>query len=163
MEARVLPLPEMPEAILPLMLREDMTLRSHQMYGLAWLQNLYSQVSRKVRGCILADDMGLGKTLQLLCFIVWYLEQAKDSALPVLIVAPVSLLDNWEREFERFFYTHGIPLLKLYGSALADVKLTKGEIPLDNLLGRKREMAGDMLNGADDIDVMSLAYSANPN
>ena len=107
-----------------------MTLRPHQMHGLAWLQHLYAQVPNKVTGCLLADDMGLGKTLQLLCFIAWYLEHSENNASPVLIVAPVSLLDNWEREFERFFHTHGMPMLKLYGSELSEMKLKRNEIPI---------------------------------
>ena len=45
----------------------------------------------------MADDMGLGKTLQLLTFIVWALEKY-PTLPPALIVAPVSLLENWREE-----------------------------------------------------------------
>ena len=127
--ARVKPLAEGAQPELPASLRDEIKLHAHQLHGVAWLQNLFGQVSRKVSGCLLADDMGLGKTLQLLCFIAWHIEKQAQSGLPVLIVAPVSLLDNWEREFQRFFHTHGMPVLKLYGSALSEVKLKKEEIP----------------------------------
>ena len=122
---------ESTKAVLPSSLRPEMTLRPHQMHGLAWLQHLYAQVPNKVTGCLLADDMGLGKTLQLLCFIAWYLEHSgNNTSRPVLIVAPVSLLDNWEREFDRFFHTHGMPMLKLYGFELSEMKLKRNEIPI---------------------------------
>lgn len=113
---------------IPLALRPEITLREHQLKGLAWLQHLYSFSPSHISGCVLADDMGLGKTIQLLSFIVGLLEKDPDSP-PVLIIAPVSLLDNWQRELERFFYIEDIPLLKLYGDALTDVKLKKAEIP----------------------------------
>lgn len=73
--------------------------------------------------------MGLGKTIQLLTFLVWYLEKYPQEK-PTLIVAPVSLLDNWERELHRFF-ADALPVLKLYGSALSAVKFKKEEIPAD--------------------------------
>lgn len=122
----MLPLDVAPD--LPLTLRSEINLKLHQRYGLAWLQCLYSYSPTQVGGCVLADDMGLGKTLQLLAFIAWQREKEPD-APPVLIVAPVSLLDNWQREFDRFFITDSMPVLKLYGDALAAAKLKRTEIP----------------------------------
>lgn len=72
-------------------------LRDYQQQGLNWLAFLY----RNHLGGILADDMGLGKTLQVLAFIAWLKEQ-NDSQQPVLVVAPTSLLGNWQREAARF-------------------------------------------------------------
>ena len=46
--------------------------------------------------------MGLGKTLQILYFIDWHSRKYADHK-PYLIVAPVSLLENWKNEYERFF------------------------------------------------------------
>ena len=72
-------------------------LRPYQQEGLGWLQFL-----RKFRlGGILADDMGLGKTVQTIAHIALEIEQARLSK-PVLIVAPVSALGNWQHEFARF-------------------------------------------------------------
>ena len=60
--------------------------------GVAWLQHLYKS---KASGCLMADDMGLGKTLQILYFIDWHSRKYADHK-PYLIVAPVSLLENWK-------------------------------------------------------------------
>ncbi|MFN3655460.1 MAG: DEAD/DEAH box helicase, partial [Candidatus Nitrosotenuis sp.] len=46
---------------------------------------------------LLADDMGLGKSVETLA----YLSTEKD-AFPVLIVAPLVTLQNWQREIEKF-------------------------------------------------------------
>lgn len=117
-------------ADLPELLRPEIQLREHQLKGVAWMQHLFGLAPTHVAGCLLADDMGLGKTIQLLTFLVWYLEQNPDGK-PTLIVAPVSLLDNWERELERFFFADALSVLKLYGGALSAVKFKKEEIPDD--------------------------------
>lgn len=115
---------------LPTLLRPEVHLRDHQMQGVAWLQHLFKLSPTDVSGCLLADDMGLGKTIQLLTFLVWYLQHYPQDK-PTLIVAPVSLLDNWERELHRFFFADALPVLKLYGKALSSVKFHKDEIPAD--------------------------------
>lgn len=115
-------------ADLPELLRPEIQLREHQLKGVAWMQHLFKLAPDRVAGCLLADDMGLGKTIQLLTFVTWYLEQQSEGE-PVLIVAPVSLLENWERELQRFFYADALPVLKLYGSTLSAVKFRKEEIP----------------------------------
>ena len=67
------------------------TLRPYQERGLAWL----SFLDRLGLGAVLADDMGLGKTIQLLSL-------AAASAGPTLLVCPMSLVSNWQREAARF-------------------------------------------------------------
>ncbi|MBD3892844.1 DEAD/DEAH box helicase [Hydrogenophaga sp.] len=72
-------------------------LRPYQQQGLNWLQFL----RQNALAGILADDMGLGKTLQTLAHI----QVEKDAGRldrPALIIAPVSLLGNWQREAQRF-------------------------------------------------------------
>ncbi|CAK0760032.1 hypothetical protein CCP3SC5AM1_270002 [Gammaproteobacteria bacterium] len=93
-----------PAPRLPIAFRSDQfQLLDHQKVGVAWLQFLWGLTeSSGVRGALLADDMGLGKTLQVLCFIAGYLEQTEKPE-PVLVVAPVSLLENWQIEIARFF------------------------------------------------------------
>lgn len=114
-----------PVARLPTSFRsQEFSLKPHQEYGIAWLQNLHQYAPEQVSGCLLADDMGLGKTLQLLCFIGEYLENAKDKK-PVLVVAPVSLLENWEAEANRFFSSKFPKILSLYGDNLKDRKIPK--------------------------------------
>ncbi|MBU9842205.1 DEAD/DEAH box helicase [Rahnella aceris] len=118
------------EPVLPGLLKEHIQLRDHQRQGVAWLQQLFLKSPDQVSGCLLADDMGLGKTLQILTFLMWYIEQNPEG-LPTMIVAPVSLLDNWERELDNFFYTAGVKVLKLYGDAVKAVKFHKDEIPAE--------------------------------
>ena len=96
-------------------LNENIALKSHQQEGIAWLQNLYKE---NYDGCLLADDMGLGKTLQVLYFIEWigHLNESCRNDKPVLIIAPISLLENWQMEYARFFNNHAYKILPLYGS-----------------------------------------------
>ncbi len=76
------------------------TLRPYQERGLSWL----SFLEQAGLGGVLADDMGLGKTIQLLALIAAGLEtdQAPDQRVPTLLVCPMSLVGNWQREAARF-------------------------------------------------------------
>jgi SNF2 family DNA or RNA helicase len=85
------------------------TLRPYQEYGLGWLQFL----RRHGLGGILADDMGLGKTVQTLAHLVIE-KQAGRLRKPALIVAPVSVLGNWQQEIRRF--APALKLLVLHGA-----------------------------------------------
>ena len=85
-----LPVIPMPQSVLA-------NLRPYQQQGVNWLQFLRRY---NLHG-ILADDMGLGKTLQTLVHI----QVEKDAGRlthPALIIAPVSLMGNWQRESARF-------------------------------------------------------------
>ena len=46
---------------------------------------------------LLADEMGLGKTVQSLAYVA-----TEKRAFPVLVVAPLVTLNNWQREIVRF-------------------------------------------------------------
>ncbi|MEU5905448.1 SNF2-related protein [Micromonospora sp. NPDC047527] len=70
------------------------TLRPYQRRGLAWLAFLRSLGL----GGVLADDMGLGKTVQLLALLAG----DPPEAGPTLLVCPMSLVGNWQREAARF-------------------------------------------------------------
>lgn len=73
------------------------TLRSYQQEGLTWLEH-----KRDVGvGAILADDMGLGKTLQTIALLARE-KEARRLDIPSLIVAPTSLVFNWQRELAKF-------------------------------------------------------------
>lgn len=85
------------------------SLKTHQEEGVAWLQYLYNS---KASGCLMADDMGLGKTLQILYFIDWHSRKYPNHK-PYLIVAPISLLENWENEYERFFMAPRLNICRL--------------------------------------------------
>ncbi|MEU6586469.1 DEAD/DEAH box helicase [Nocardia sp. NPDC046763] len=78
-------------------------LRPYQQRGLTWL----AAMSRLGCGAILADDMGLGKTVQVLALLVHERETAaaaseSESVGPTLLVCPMSVVGNWQREAERF-------------------------------------------------------------
>ncbi|MEO3934660.1 DEAD/DEAH box helicase [Micrococcaceae bacterium Sec7.4] len=101
---------------LPLPATLNAELRPYQLEGFNWLSFLY----RHGLGGVLADDMGLGKTVQALALIC----AAKDAAVapaaaadggaaatapgaapgaaPFLVVAPTSVVGNWEAETARF-------------------------------------------------------------
>ena len=85
------------------------TLRPYQEEGLGWLQFL----RRHGFGGILADDMGLGKTVQTLAHLDLEKQQGRLTR-PVLIVAPVSTLSNWQQEVHRF--APHLEVLLLHGS-----------------------------------------------
>jgi superfamily II DNA or RNA helicase len=74
------------------------TLRPYQQRGLAWLATM----STLGLGACLADDMGLGKTIQLLSYLLWRRSQTPLDTRPALLVAPTSVVGNWEREAARF-------------------------------------------------------------
>jgi len=83
---------EMPQYEIPAPM--DKVLREYQKVGYNWLRFLYEH---KLGAC-LADDMGLGKTLQAITLIKALYPKLKR----VLIVCPVTILLNWEKEFEKF-------------------------------------------------------------
>lgn len=72
------------------------SLRSYQREGYEWMQFL---VRHELHG-VLADDMGLGKTMQTLTHIL--AEKQKGNTLPNLVIAPTSVVENWQREAAQF-------------------------------------------------------------
>ncbi len=84
------------------------TLRPYQARGLSWLVTM---ASLGLGGC-LADDMGLGKTLQVIAFLL-----ARRAHAPSLVVAPTSVLGNWEREIARF--APDLEVVRHYGPSRA--------------------------------------------
>jgi superfamily II DNA or RNA helicase len=89
------------------------TLRPYQGRGLAWLQTM----GALGLGACLADDMGLGKTIQMLAFLLHRAARSSEDERPALLVAPTSVLGNWEREAERF--APALRVVRHYGSERA--------------------------------------------
>jgi SNF2 family DNA or RNA helicase len=73
------------------------SLRPYQERGLSWLAFL----SSLGLGACLADDMGLGKTVQLLALEAAHRADDAEGG-PTLLLCPMSLVGNWEREAARF-------------------------------------------------------------
>jgi len=90
------------------------TLRPYQLRGVSWLEYL-RQIGL---GACLADDMGLGKTVELIAFLLHEREhkeehegetgqereecRAKAPFQPALLICPMSVAGNWQKELERF-------------------------------------------------------------
>ncbi|MGB5770386.1 MAG: DEAD/DEAH box helicase [Crocosphaera sp.] len=72
-------------------------LRTYQKRGVGWLAFL----EKWGLGACLADDMGLGKTPQLIGFLL-HLKSEDMLTKPTLVVCPTSVLNNWEREVQKF-------------------------------------------------------------
>lgn len=85
------PVPELPPHLLHVM-------RPYQREGAAFLY----RATERGFGVCLADDMGLGKTLQTIAWLDMLRREGKLNGTPALIVAPASLLDNWQEEAARF-------------------------------------------------------------
>jgi superfamily II DNA or RNA helicase len=85
--------PDMSRFTVPASLQAD--LRPYQREGFAWLCWLFEQQL----GGILADDMGLGKTVQTIAFLLYI---QKSLTAPVLIIAPTSVVENWDAELHKF-------------------------------------------------------------
>ncbi|MFB9993046.1 DEAD/DEAH box helicase [Deinococcus oregonensis] len=99
-------------------------LRPYQLQGLAWLQFLREYEL----GGILADDMGLGKTVQTLAHLLT--EKAAGRAdRPSMVVAPTSVIGNWQAEAARF--APGLRVLTLHGK---DRRSEFGRIPDADLI-----------------------------
>ncbi|KAK1878835.1 Chromodomain-helicase-DNA-binding protein 7 [Dissostichus eleginoides] len=76
--------------------RNSNELREYQLEGLNWLTfNWYNS-----RNCILADEMGLGKTIQSITFLFEIFKMGIQG--PFLVIAPLSTIPNWEREFRTW-------------------------------------------------------------
>uniref|UniRef100_A0AAG5DP59 Uncharacterized protein n=1 Tax=Anopheles atroparvus TaxID=41427 RepID=A0AAG5DP59_ANOAO len=72
-------------------------MRDYQVDGLRWMISLYHN---GLNG-ILADEMGLGKTIQSISMI-GYLMHVRTLKGPFLVIAPLSTIDNWMKEFAKF-------------------------------------------------------------
>jgi hypothetical protein len=103
---------DLPQVPIPKGFQGD--LRPYQLAGFRWLAFLRQM---DIHG-ILADDMGLGKTIQALAALAHAGGQS-------LVIAPTSVIRNWEREAARFF--PGITVNMYHGS---DRKLDRSKLTL---------------------------------
>ncbi|RDX55621.1 hypothetical protein OH76DRAFT_1397013 [Lentinus brumalis] len=98
-------LPVVPVVIDPVIARH---LRPHQKEGVQFLYECVMGLRKhEGQGCILADEMGMGKTLQTIALVWTLLKQnpyagAGPVVGKVLIVCPVTLVNNWKSEFHKW-------------------------------------------------------------
>jgi SNF2 family DNA or RNA helicase len=125
----------------------------HQIEGINWfLAHLESTNSSGVDGgALLADDMGLGKTFMTLVGVEeWYRRCKSDGKAekPTLIVAPLSLLENWQAEVDETFHK----------SPFSDIVVLQAgaDLPAYRISGAGRETRqefteGDLISEEDQI------------
>lgn len=98
----------------------------HQEAGIRWLIGLSQRALERpdeesLLGSLLADDMGLGKTLMALVALGEYYRLCAARGVtqkPILVVAPLSLLDTWKTEVEQTFVTSPfVDIVTLHGNA----------------------------------------------
>jgi len=111
---------------LPLPVTLDAELRPYQLEGFNWLSFLY----RHGLGGVLADDMGLGKTVQALALIcaAKIAAETDDGVAPFLVVAPTSVVGNWQAETARF-----APGLTV--RAISETFAKSGSVPAEAMAG----------------------------
>ena len=137
----------------------------HQRAGIDWMLKLLSAALQddhddlyRLQGSLLADDMGLGKTFMSLVTVGEYLAQQRVTnkpQKPVLVVAPLSLLENWEDEVDKTF--NSIPFRDV-------VVLQSGrDLSQFRIQGAERESV-QVASLADENDMMdenSIRYALN--
>ncbi|RDB25350.1 DNA repair and recombination protein RAD54B [Hypsizygus marmoreus] len=98
-------LPVVPVVLDPIISRR---MRPHQIEGVKFMyESVMGLRKHEGQGCILADEMGLGKTLQTIALVWTLLKQNPYAASAsivdkVLVVCPVSLVNNWKAEFHKW-------------------------------------------------------------
>src|SRR6516165_9148616 len=107
-------------------------LRPYQERGLSWLAFL----AAAGLGACLADDMGLGKTVQLLALEAVQRTENRGGP-PTLLLCPMSLVGNWQREAARF-----APALRVYAHH-----------------GRERLREGELAGRLAETDLMVTTYA----
>ena len=133
----------------------------YQDIGIRWILglvngSLHTQTEKpQLFGSLLADDMGLGKTFMSLAAIAEYYRRCRlNSELerPVLVVAPLGLLENWKDEVDKVFTT----------SPFSDIVILQGDAALHTyrIPGKGREI-NQNLNSEDteDYSFAGIEYS----
>ncbi|CUJ83699.1 N-formylmethionyl-tRNA deformylase [Shimia thalassica] len=121
-EAKLSPRAPSIPVVLPEAIRTP--LHEHQKVSFHWAIEAWEA---GLPGVLNADEQGLGKTLQTISFLAWLKEHMKQPTAanrgPILVVAPTSLLRNWEQEAGTHVEGRGFgTLIRLYGSSLGSQK-----------------------------------------
>ena len=115
---------------------------------------------------MLCDDMGLGKTLQALTFCLWLregMELGHIAPKPILVVAPVGLLRNWEAEIAQHLAGPGLgEVVRAYGDDLRRIKrgsARAGNASLDTTVLSRADV---ILANYEAVTTYQLSFGAIP-
>ncbi len=121
-DAKVSPRTPLASDTLPAVVKT--ALKGHQTDSFRWKLDAWAA---GLPGVLNADEQGLGKTLQAIAFLAWMKDNMSRAeggqTRPVLVVAPTSLLVNWEEEVDKHLSPPGLGnVVRLYGTALGGRK-----------------------------------------
>ncbi len=100
---------------------------------------------------LLADEMGLGKTVQTLSYV-----STEKQTFPVLIVAPLVTLNNWEREIQKFLKkkSRNGRILESESPSVTLIRTGKSkELPVSDIYVINYEL---LLKRSDDIEKVGI-------
>jgi hypothetical protein len=137
------------------------TAKPHQETGVRWLQAHWSQGSK---GAMLCDDMGLGKSYQALVFARWIRQEMLAGRIeprPILMVAPVGLLANWEAEAKAHLDGAGLgEVLRAYGPDMRSIKRGSHRLGTVGLDTARLSLADVVFTNYEAINEYQLSFGA---
>ena len=134
-------------------------LREHQREGVKFMYEcVMGMRDFDGQGAILADEMGLGKTLQTIALLWTLLKQSPVTEGPVdpppvikkaLIVCPVTLINNWRKEFRKWLGGDRIGVYVFDDNKKRITDFTKGKAYNVMIIGyeKLRSVAEDLKKG----------------
>lgn len=136
-------------------------LRPHQREGVRFLYEcVMGMRSFNGEGAILADDMGLGKTLQTIALLWTLLKQNPVYEAPpvikkALIVCPVTLINNWRKEFRKWLGNERIGVFVFDDKSKRLTDFTKGRAYSIMIVGyEKLRTVQEALANSSGVDII---------
>lgn len=136
-------------------------LREHQREGVKFLYECVMGMRNfEGQGAILADEMGLGKTLQTIALLWTLLKQnpihgSSPTIRKAMIVCPVTLINNWRKEFRKWLGPERLGVFVADGSKSKITDFTMGKSYSVMIVGyeRLRTIEEDLKKGSG-IDIV---------
>lgn len=131
-------------------------LREHQREGVKFLYECVMGMRNfEGQGAILADEMGLGKTLQTIALLWTLLKQnpihgSSPTIRKAMIVCPVTLINNWRKEFRKWLGAERLGVFVVDGSKSKITDFTMGKNYNVMIVGyeRLRTIEDDLKKGS---------------
>lgn len=117
------------------------TMKPYQLSGLSYLVHLYNNGFSGILG----DEMGLGKTLQTLSLFQYLEEQDRKNGVtseelrPYLVICPLSVLNSWVTEAQKWVPELGV--LRFHGATSARAQLKRVATGMEDLKGNATQQA----------------------